>query len=292
MIKGIKILALLAIVSSLLWAVPAFAGKATLNEDDMDGITAAGEPKIIDAISSTGANVITFNEAVSVSPNGWGQGGQNSLKALILNNVVGEQSIATALNIATTSQGIRGASQTNSIDQSWGATEDFTGPGETTNTNAASASSQGSIQGTSTDGSAKTYSGACVFGSCITGGNGSVTQNVRMSAYADLIIDAIAPNSTNTITVTQNNNYDLNLGAGAPGGSFQKGLAALVVNNALGMNLIANGWNILGGTVGTATNGAAINAAPAVPLFNDSYTQANTSNQYRGAPIGWNTRTP
>ena len=118
--RAVSILSLSAVLASLLWPVPGFAGKTALSEDDMDGITANGESLVIQANSSGAPNTITVNDAMSANLR-VGQGAQNNLKTLIVNTVVGDQLIANALNMGAMNQGTRGAiSQTNLFDQSWG----------------------------------------------------------------------------------------------------------------------------------------------------------------------------
>ncbi len=273
---------LLALMASFLWSVPAFAGKAALSENDMDGITAAGEPKVIDADAGPGTNLVSYLENTTLDM-GFGEGAQNNLKALILNNVLGEQSVATALNVGT-GGGSRSGSQANSIDQSWGSTKDLV-PG---------VDPVGSIPGATKAGSDNTFNGTrCIFGPCAVGNNARVINNpVILSAYADLIIDAVTcgcGGTANVITATQENNYELDVGTSVIQGGTSTGpagvnLAALVVNNAVGQNLVAAGWNIVAGTVGGSTPPIISSDAAGLGQTN----QSNTSNQFRGAPIGWN----
>jgi hypothetical protein len=81
-----------------------------------------------------------------------------------------------------------------------------------------------------------------------------------------------------SVGVDKSGESSLSLGTGA-----QNTLAALVVNNVAGRNQVANGINIVGGTltVGSATPNVAIVSGGAGAVA----SQSNTIGQYRGTPI-------
>jgi hypothetical protein len=107
---------------------------------------------------------------------------------------------------------------------------------------------------------------------------------LRLSKYADVIINAIATTG-NTITVTETPNYELDLGGANATATpaivgAQDSLAALIVNNVAGRNLVANAVNIAAGTVD-------LGASPAISASGGAgASQLNSIKQFRGTPIG------
>jgi len=266
-----------AVLAMLLGAVPAFAGKKALSENDLDLVTAAGQPAVLIAATFTyqttssgvtstfsGAGAVTFNASQEYSLTA-GSTSQASLRALVLNNVVGENQVANALNIQA-APGSGSPSQSNEINQSWGSTLD--------------------VGGSNASGATITISGkciACTNNAGTAGGNGTIdvsgkaiatTNNAggsagsRRSIYADEIFIG------STITKRDDNQFNLTLLDTA-----QQNLAALLVNNVIGLNLVANGVNISSGAVNLGTDPALASSS------NAAVAQTNTVRQYRGTPL-------
>jgi len=143
------------------------------------------------------------------------------ITALTLNNVVGENQVASGVNIGAAITGTSNA-QSISITQSWGAIKDL-----------------GSVS-TKADGGAgcTTLTEKCLN---TKGGNGS-TKIALLSALADDIVMTDGPQSS--IFVNQIPQFDLALASGV-----QQNLAALVVNNVVGINQVASGVNIQSGNL-------------------------------------------
>jgi len=128
-------LILVALVAAFLGALPAFGAKAPLTDDDLDGITAAGQPKVIQVEAESDDDDVdvdidlTDEETAELSITG---SAQESLRALTVNNVVGENTVANAMNIAAVFNFSAPSDQSNEINQSWGSTKDigFVFPGE------------------------------------------------------------------------------------------------------------------------------------------------------------------
>jgi hypothetical protein len=278
-----------------------------LDEGDLDRITAAGEPTIIQVsgveIESSGevdfeisyedasTDTITIEGSTDESA-----GGQENLRALIVNNIAGENLIANALNISSTAQGTIGT-QSNQITQSWGSVKitDVVTVTETVSVEGEDA------DGGDVEGSPGSRGGFCV-GICasktITTGDGETSPGstaLAAIAYpvwmaADVIIhveDVSIDNSNSTtpadvefgIDVVKGSLTNMTVGAGA-----QSNLAALVVNNVAGKNLIANAINIASGTIQNANGNQ-----PGLPIIGASGTmntagQSNTISQFRGTP--------
>jgi len=111
---------LVALLGVSAWSGPAFAGKA-LTDEDLDMVTAAGEPKVIIASSSAGtATAEHIDDAVfnlDIPTNA-----QQGLRALTVANVVGEAQLLVNLNILSVRGDVAGTDQRNFSVQSWGAT--------------------------------------------------------------------------------------------------------------------------------------------------------------------------
>ncbi len=237
--KKLGIVMLVAVLAAVAWTVPAFA-KSALNEQELDAITAAGEPEVLLALGAA-----TFGTSSSTIVGGTlsllinsrtlvlalATSSQRDLRALTLNNILGENNVANAMNIQSTS-GTIGGTQTITITANWASTVDV-------------AVLPGSAGGSTP--------GCVAF--CTAGAGGPAT---RLSIQADEIL--IGGFIVKIATSTE---------AFALAQDSQTSLAALIVNNVVGNNVVANGTNIASGTLniqgGTgaqlAVNGAAAAAA-------------------------------
>jgi len=278
-LRYVVIIGLVALVAVFL-AAPSAMAKKQLTEAELDMVTAAGEPTVI-----TASLTITYSDSTGTTlmiPTN----AQTGMQALEVNNLVGEQQLANALNVESTS-GAAGASQRNRITQSWGATHDIS-------------SSFMTVAGVSVPGtSAPAIGGSSIAAACgLSGSNhcdGLITQSGNggnaiastspgsvksgkilasvLSDYGDVILTSTGGSVTDTVDPS----YSLLLEAGA-----QNNLLALVVNNVSGMSQLANATNIAGGvlTYNNAGNGF-INGAQNVSA---TASQSNTINQFRGTP--------
>jgi hypothetical protein len=262
---------LLALSAVLFWSVPSFAGKTVLSEDELDQLTAAGQPTVIQASGTTNTITLSDTNRAQLVLGGDFQAG---LKALTVNNTLGENEVSSLGNIAS-SLGNNTGKQENTINQSWGSVLDV-----------------GFLSQNIGRGGTGSFTGPkCVFGPCSTNGTGASNQAARLSKYADVIIEALATTGNNTINVQETPNYELDIGGGnattvPPILGAQDSLAALIVNNVAGRNLVANAINISAGAV-DMTLAPSINSAGSAGV-----TQTNVIRQYRGSPLGFATRTP
>jgi hypothetical protein len=226
--------------------VPSFAAKKVVTDDELDMVTAAGQPVVINGGTT---NTVDFSAATSIasvlSPSS-----QTGLRALILNNVVGENQVQNGVNVAS----VAGAtsSQTNTITQSWGSINDITA--------------------TTTAASSIAITPVCTGLICKQTGVLSVfSGTVRvLSRAADQIITV-----GDTSTVTYNPQTAI---ASDISNDSQTGLVALVVNNVTGLNQVATGINIGNGSIGMGPDltVGAIGGAHG--------SQGNVINQFRGTP--------
>jgi hypothetical protein len=230
-------------------------------------------------------------------------GGQQNLRALVVNNIAGENLIANALNIMAGSQGGESGTQSNQILQSWGAVKV---------TDVVTVTESISVEGEDADGgdgaadaSPGSRGGICI-GLCNvknseldgSGGDGSTSPGstaLAAIAYpiwmaADVIIHIEDVSITNTtedgtgdnepvefgVSVVKGAVTSMSVGAGA-----QSDLAALVVNNVAGKNLIANGINIRSGGGTFVVDVGIVADSLGIPVAGG---QSNNISQYRGTP--------
>jgi hypothetical protein len=233
---------------------PSFAEKKVVSDDELDMVTAAGQPVII---SVTGNSDVTFAAAVTFTSANAPTGSQTGLRALVLNNIVGENQVQNGINITSTIVG--GGSQTNIITQSWGSVRDLT-----------AAVVDGVTVGLTPD---CTGSLICKPGPVVSAAAGVIKV---LSHTADVIIEVgggsdvtYSPQSTFTQQIAQESQTDL---------------VALVVNNVVGMNQVGNGVNLLSGGAG----GISLNGGITVTAGNVAAgSQGNILQGYRGTPQGF-----
>lgn len=294
-----KKLAALASMAVLLCASASFAKKA-MDEEEMDVVTAAGQPAVIvvdgSGAATTGNTINIVADEMGTFTQTLDEMGQNTLRALALNNVAGENQVANGVNIRS-GLGTEGAlaSQTNEINQSWGATFDWSAVEGTATVSAAMGGAGPSISGTIGDVKLTCVAigqgcEAAATGLDLSGGDGgsaeAVLPTVRLSAYADKIIGVTDLGAANTVNVSQMNAATFTQ---VITDNAQSNLAALAINNVLGLNQVANGVNLAsaGATVIGNQAGIPLVVADAVQQGRAVYdgTQSNVINQYRGTPL-------
>lgn len=265
-------LVLLSIVAfvAVMVAAPSVMAKKALNEDELDMITAAGQPKII----QTGAGSITFTDTPNFSIN-LSEDSQTNLSALVLNNLAGELQMANAINIATFIFGLM-PEQTNSITQSWGATKDWTSStvAGVTATATAAATASATVTATCYKCGVVRAGDATATGAAAAAASTSPGQIKILTKYADQIIET----ETGDIFVEQNGVSALVLETGS-----QTSLSALLVNNVVGLSQVANGINVVAGGLGANPGLPAFQLSPVTQVLGAG-AQTNTIIQFRGTP--------
>jgi hypothetical protein len=119
-IGSIRTIAALLAIGIALSSPPSVSAKLALNEEDLDGIAASGEPTVIvtgddgSTIDYTSEPVFTLGFSV---PNA-----QVGITALTIQNVVGELQLLVNLNVLSAINQVAGVEQRNFSMQSWGAT--------------------------------------------------------------------------------------------------------------------------------------------------------------------------
>jgi hypothetical protein len=246
------------VVVAVFLAAPSAMAKKAMNEAELDLITAAGQPTIVQAVgSSVGVAVLIDVRDTELTI---GDTAQTNLTALALNNVAGENQLANALNIMGAPGSAVSANQKNEITQSWGSVKDI---GAVT-VPAGVAGDGGDI-------------GKCVMATCNSSGGSANGSSSVLTASADHIVHAEALGADGVAVAVdfQAPVTDLFIG-----GTAQQALVALVVNNVSGMNQVANAINISGGNIGFAGGLSVVGAGGATAA-----TQSNNITQYRGTPL-------
>jgi len=240
------------VVVAVFLAAPSAMAKKAMNEAELDLITAAGQPTIVQAVGSEVAVAVLID--VRDTQLEIGETAQQNLSALVLNNVAGENQLATALNIAGAPFNNATGDQSNVITQSWGSVKDI-----------------GAV--TVPAGDAGDINGKCVFATCDTSADGAIAV---LTASADQIVHAESSDGVAVAVAFQAPVTDLIIG-----GTAQTDLVALVVNNVVGMNQVANAINILGGSISLQAPGLSVGGAGSTV----GATQSNNITQYRGTPL-------
>ena len=245
-------------------ASPTLAAKTVLADQELDEVTAAGQPKISRAQTEIGSATSTnFQMNVFAAH----IGGQEELTALTFNNIFGENQIANGVNIQSSS-GANSGLQANAATQSWGSAKAWK-----------STSVAGAPGGNAECGALG------IIAKCVAeGGDASDGKIALLWEFADEIADAATNNGPATAA-----NVVITIVAGTFDEAAQTNLTALTVNNIFGFNQVANGLNISSGAVTTTPGTADASGSIAVGAGGGSATsQANTAEQWRGAPKGWN----
>jgi hypothetical protein len=233
---------------------PSFAAKKAVSDEELDMVTAAGQPVIIQGEGTLSVDFTGTTDIVQTIQTG----SQQNLRALALNNVLGENQVANGINI---SGGVGSGSlgQTNTLNQSWGATADIS-----------LATGKGGKGIITPDPICPSGTLICKVTTVTTAGQ---TQRIRASSAADQIIRA----EDGDATVTYNPTLSASLTVDA---DAQNTLVALVVNNVVGLNQVGNGVNLAGSstTVGPTVTIANTQAGPGPA------GQTNVLGAWRGTP--------
>lgn len=238
-------------------AAPSFAAKQAVSDEELDLVTAAGQPAVISSSGTSSTVSFTGNTTVALGILGTSQA---NLRALVLNNVAGENQVANGVNIQGGNAGTAG--QSNTITQSWGSIND---------------TAFATVAGVST--AAPTCGSALI---CRVSAAGSTSPGVVrvLSNTADQIVNSNGGSGLSSVSYNPTTNIALSVGLDSTEGS-QNSLIALVVNNVAGLNQVANGVNIAGSSV---TLGGGQITLPAAGTSGGG--QTNQIEQYRGTPRG------
>ena len=247
-VTGISAVALVAA-----FAAPTFAAKSVIEDEELDEVTAAGQPKISSASTVVGtATAVNFQVSVFAAH----LDGQQGTSALTLNNIYGENQIANGVNIQSGDD--NSGNQSNEANQSWGSAKAYDAV-----TVAGAAGGRGSCRAIGIIAKCSETSGAAAAG-----------KIGLLWEFADEIAEAKVSDTGDARAA----NVVITIVAGSFDVDAQTNLTALTVNNIFGFNQVANGTNISSGAIGAGIDAAGTGTATG---------QGNSSAQYRGTPRGF-----
>jgi hypothetical protein len=267
--------------------MPALAGKEkkALLDEEMEEITAAGDPTVIVVDGDEGEATYTDTSVFSLA---FPTGAQHGIRALTLQNVVGEVQLLVNLNVLSAAGDVAGTDQRNFSVQSWGSTLPIIGlavdgvaaPGG----DGAPGINQDGLGNINTVGNSPNCIGLGKCDSVVNavggpGGNAAAAQGVVDidSASADVIVKAKKKAEVNNDPV-----FSLAMDKDA-----QTDIGALFVANIVGRAQTAFNINIAAATVNLIPTGDT--TTPFVqPLGSASgvIKQVNSGVQFRGTPLG------
>lgn len=224
-----------------------FTGQAMatdlLQDDDLDRMSAAGDPVVIDSGNAGGTSTIVYEEQTEFGLVFDQPHAQMGLRALTIQNVVGELQLSVNLNVLSASNNVAGTDQRNFSVQSWGST--LADP-DTIKAATATAVANAAC---STTFSCAAPGGIAVGGSGAVGA--SATQNSLPAGNVNTPV--IAGNTSTAVNNNQNNapTGDVHGGAGGAGGSATANAAANggIIKGEGAVAAVA----VVGGTLGGAS---------------------------------------
>jgi hypothetical protein len=310
-----------AMLAASMWSTPAFAGKEALSDERLDEITAGGESMVAVAEADGPAGVADANLVDNAEfsldiPSD----AQKGLRALTVQNVVGEVQLLVNLNVLAASQNVAGTDQRNFSVQSWGSTAPLavaTVPGQPAGNGGNAASADGGAGGTATGGAGGnitlngTSCGGCCDPCCSSCSGGSALVNTGNSIGGNATSNggdgAAAPggNGGNAAPglisvgigsgdmiahaagsleaqadIVNNAKYSLALEPNA-----QVDLATLFVANVVGRAQTAFNINIAAATLNLVPDAGEPFATP-MQNATGVIKQVNSGVQFRGTPLG------
>jgi len=247
---------------ALVCSGPALAKKTVIPDEEMDQVTAAGQPKSAQAKSVYGPAEAYNDQFNLIAPV---IDGQNGLTALTLNNIFGENQISNGVNIQAGNS--NEGQQINDFIQSWGSAKAHD-----------AVVVEGKRGGDGGDGGRANSSGLISKSNAGNGGNGGNAAPGKIALLWEFA-DEISSAESKYGSATSFNHVYTNI-ATVFEENAQSNLTALVVNNISGFNQVANGLNISSSAI--SAGGDSINAGGSVATG-----QANVIRQFRGAPYKW-----
>ena len=270
----------------LLLTSPVFAIEA-LEEEDLDRISASGDPTVIDVEATNGKAVAAYLDDSSYKLSFDVPQAQSGIRALTLMNIVGEAQVLQNLNILSASQNVAGTDQENFSAQSWGSTL----PDEkTVKSVKAEAAAPGCLAVYVVYGCAG--GPGLFFGGGLKIGDAAAAVDTKItnpaSASADVIVRARTTGDEGGDAIVAVNNagkYELAFDHT----EAQKDLATLFFANVVGRAQLALNLNLAAGAVGLIPGSSETFAEPVAAA--GFIKQKNTGIQFRGTPLVGSTGT-
>ena len=272
----------------LLLASPVLAIEE-IEEEELDRITAAGDPVVIDVkAGGEGSEAIaaylddTQYELDFNVPHA-----QTGLRALTLMNIVGEAQVLQNLNVLSASQDVGGAYQKNFSAQSWGST--LPDP-DTVKVAEVGVAAPACLAVAGVAGYGCAGGPGLFFGGDNYVGDAAAAVSTKISeaasASADVILRAESEDGPATVAMNNAGKYSLAFNES----EAQKDLATLFFANVVGRAQMALNLNIASGSVGLVPGSSDTFANP---IGGDTGVmgQSNTGIQFRGTPLVGSTGT-
>ena len=234
---------------SMMFITPSFVMPEALTDQELDHVTAAGQPTVVTAgDNSTVEFAAAVDIALNIAPNS-----QAGLRALVLNNVAGENQVANAMNISGANTT---GDQVNGINQSWGSIN------ETTAVSVAGVTAATDL--------------TCSALICKQIGSAAAAPGLIrvLGSTGDQIVTAGAASALLYRTAT---NIAMTIDSNS-----QTNLVAMVVNNVAGLNQVGNAINLKSGGVSLTDSALVVSAGAG-----QGGGQSNVINQYRGTPANF-----
>lgn len=271
-------------ISLALLALPVQSfGAEELQDDQMDRISASGDPVVIDVSGAAGAEATYVDDSV-FELNFDVAHAQDGLRALTIQNVVGELQLLTNLNVLSASGNVAGSDQRNFSAQSWGST--LPDP-ETVKVGTATASAAPCQGDGSCSGGSGVYNGGHAPGIIAGDAEAVVDISPAASASADVIVRSKSSEGESSAEIVNKAQFRLTFSES----EAQKDLSALFFSNVVGRAQMALNLNIASGGLGLIPGSSDTFANPISGDATGVIKQVNTGIQFRGTPLVGSTRT-
>lgn len=283
LLTGIGTLALVAAFSTT-----GFAAKAVIDDEELDQVTAAGQPKIVLADGKAKGDVYAKNDQEFQVNGVLKSQSQNELKAITLNNIFGENQVANGVNIQAATGMAEGSAQSNDILQSWGSAQ--ASAGKKVDGVASSGDNNSRIAQANAQAQAQTAGEKLIaVDQAQANAQDAEVRQTQNHAAAQGVLSVLWSFADEIAMAKGYAGEDLKAKnkvethiTGVIEGGAQSNLSALTVNNVFGMNQVANALNVASGNIGFNPLDIAASGSTSAA------SQANNISQYRGAPAGWN----
>lgn len=266
------------LVSLALAALPAQSfGAEELQDDQMDRISASGDPVVVDVSGASGSTATYVDDSVFELDFNVPRA-QDGLRALTIQNVVGELQLMTNLNVLSASGNVAGTDQRNFSAQSWGSTLPDPETVKVGTAAAAAAPCQGDF---SCSGGSGKYDGGHAPGIIAGDAEAVVEISPAASASADVIVRSNSSEGEATADVVNKAEFKLRFSES----EAQKDLSALFFSNVVGRAQMALNLNIASGGLGLIPGSSESFASPIAGDTTGVVKQVNTGIQFRGTPL-------
>jgi hypothetical protein len=274
----------LAVLGCVLLLTSPVLALEVLDEEDLERISAAGDPTVIDVQSGDGPATAVYLDDTQYQLHFDVKHAQTGLRALTLMNVVGEAQVLQNLNLLSAAENVGGTAQKNFSAQSWGSTLPDPDTVKTVK--------------------AKAAAPACAFGHALYGcgggpgliggssyiGDAAAAVDTKISeaasASADVIVRAKSKKDKATVAVNNAGKYELAFKES----EAQKDLATLFFANVVGRAQMALNLNLTAGAIGLVPGSSDTFANP-IGGSAGIIGQSNTGLQFRGTPLVGSTGT-